>query len=66
MIKHGKFCKDLAILHAAREHQDMYELASSFHGCQETRSWQDFQERLTMTWQEMSTIKNPIECKNKI
>ena len=41
----------------------MYELARSLHGCQETRSLQDFQERLTMTWQDVPSIKNSIAPK---
>ena len=49
-----------------RKHQGMYKLASFLHGCQETRSWQDFQERLTMTWQDILSIKNSIAPKNKI
>ena len=44
----------------------MYQLASSMRGCQETRSWQDFQERLTMTCQDLSSIKNSIAPKNKM
>ena len=48
----------------ARLYQDMYELAISLNGCQETRSWQDFQERLIMTWQDVPSIKNSIAPKN--
>ena len=33
------------------------------HGCQETRSRQDFPERLTMTWQDVPIIKNSIALK---
>ena len=42
----------------------MYGLARSFHGCQEIRSWQDFQERYTMTWQDVPIIKNSKAPKN--
>ena len=35
------------------ENLHIYELATSFHGCQETKLWQDFQERLTMTRQDV-------------
>ena len=55
MIKHRKSCQDLAM---ARKHQDMYELVRSLHGYQETRSWQDFQERQNMTWQDIPSCKN--------
>ena len=48
----------------ARKHQDIYEHARSSHGCQETRSWQDFQERLTMTWQDVPSINNSVPPKN--
>ena len=34
----------------------MYKLARPFHGCHETKSRQDFQERLTMTWQDVPII----------
>ena len=42
----------------------MYELARSLHGYQETKSWQDFHERLTMTWQDVPSNKNSIAPKN--
>ena len=42
----------------ARKHQEMYELVRSLPGYQETRFWQDFKERLTMTWQEIPSRKN--------
>ena len=38
-------------------------VAGSLHGCQETRFWQDSQERLTITWQDIPSIKNSIEPK---
>ena len=41
----------------ARQNQDTFELPRSLHGCQKTRSWQDFQERLTMTWQDVPSNK---------
>ena len=44
----------------------MYELEYSLHGCQETKILQNFQKRLTITWQDISSIKNSIAAKIKI
>ena len=41
-------------------YRDMYELARSLHGCQETRSWQDFQLRLNLTWLDISNMRSCI------
>ena len=59
LIKHGiSYSWKITKSYRARKHQDLCELVWSFHGYQETRSQQDFQEILTMTWQVIQNCKN--------
>ena len=49
-----------------RKHQYLHELARSLHRYQETKSWQDNQEILTMTWQDILSCQNYKAPLNKI
>ena len=57
MIKHGKSCQDFAMLHCKKTSRYV-RTCMIFAWLQETRSWQDFYEGLTMTWQDIPSCKN--------